>query len=90
MLRASFERIRHEFLRAASQNNDTAVAAKHFEDDRVAKCQLLVNLRPPLAICRHVLLNIHRAGDGVLLGQAQSLTKQLSFSNFRLLRASTR
>ena len=90
MLRASFERMGHALLCATSQIDSTAVVAKHSEDDRVAKCPFLAKLRPPLAICQHVLLSIHRAGDGVLLKQAQSLSKQLPLSNFKLLRTSTR
>ena len=85
MLRASFERKGHAFLRAASQGNGIAVGSKHFKDITVAKCRFLDRLRPPLAVCQHVLLIIHRAGDGVLLEQAQSLTKQLPFSNLHCL-----
>ena len=90
MLRASFERMGHAVLCATSQIDSIAVVAKHSEDNRVAKCQFLAKLRPPQAICQHVLLSIHRAGDGVLLKQAQSLTKQLPKSNFKWLRTSTR
>ena len=85
MLRASFERMGHALLRAASQSNGTAVVAKHSQDNSVAKCRFLDKLRPPLAVCQHVLLIIHRAGDGVLLEQAQALTMQLPSSKFRLL-----